>query len=137
MSNAGGFTHTHSLSDWQHDDVFLGDGHDRNERRTWIVVGVTAVMMVGEIAAGLMFGYMAFLADGIHMATHAGVIAIAAAAYAFARRHAGDKRFTFGTGKIGELAGFSSALILAVIAVLIGYESVFRLNAPTPIRFDE
>lgn len=129
--------HTHSLSDWQHDHVFLGVGHDRNERRTWIVVGVTAVMMVGEIAAGLMFGSMALLADGIHMATHAGALAIAAAAYAFARRHAGDRRFTFGTGKIGELAGFSSALILAVIAVLIGYESALRLTAPTPIRFDE
>lgn len=129
--------HTHSLSDWQHDHVFLGVGHDRNERRTWIVVGVTAVMMVGEIAAGLMFGSMALLADGIHMATHAGALAIAAAAYAFARRHAGDRRFTFGTGKVGELAGFSSALILAVIAVLIGYESALRLTAPTPIRFDE
>src|SRR3546814_9641824 len=94
-------------------------------------------MMVGEIIAGAMFGSMALLADGFHMATHAGALTIAAVAYLYARRHAHDARFTFGTGKLGELAGYSSAVILAVIALLIGFESVLRLTAPIPIQFNE
>src|SRR3546814_3723900 len=94
-------------------------------------------MMVGEIIAGAMFGSMALLADGFHMATHAGALTIAAVAYLYARRHARYARFTFGTGKLGELAGYSSAVILAVIALLIGFESVVRLAAPIAIRFDE
>lgn len=129
--------HSHSLSDWSHDHVFLGADHGRNERRTWLVVGITAAMMVGEIAAGIAFGSMALLADGVHMATHAGALAIAGLAYLFARRHARDPRFTFGTGKLGELAGFASAVILAVVALLIGVESVLRLAEPVAIRFDE
>ncbi len=129
--------HTHSVDPWRHDHVFLGADHDRNERRTWIVIGLTAAMMVGEIAAGAAFGSMALLADGFHMATHAGALTIAAVAYLYARRHARDARFSFGTGKLGELAGYSSAVILAVVALLIGYESVLRLTAPIPIRFDE
>ena len=100
-------------------------------------MGLTAVMMVGEIVAGVASGSMALLADGFHMATHAGALTITAAAYLYARRHAHDARFTFGTGKLGELAGYSSAVILAVIALAIGFESVVRLTAPISIRFDE
>lgn len=112
--------HSQSIATWRHDHVFLGTDHVRNERRTWIVVGLTAAMMVGEVIAGIAFGSMALLADGIHMATHAGALTITAGAYLIARRHAHNDHFTFGTGKLGELAGFSSALILAVVALLIG-----------------
>lgn len=124
-------------ADFGHDHLFLGADHERNERRTWLVVGLTAAMMAGEIAAGSVFGSMALLADGFHMATHAAALAIAGTAYLFARRHARNPRFTFGTGKFGELAGYTSAVILAVIAAIIGYESALRLIAPVPIRFDE
>lgn len=129
--------HTQSIDDWRHQHVFLGADHARNERRTWIVIGLTAAMMVGEIIAGAVFGSMALLADGFHMATHAGALTIAAVAYLYARRHADHERFTFGTGKLGDLAGYSSAVILAIIALLIGFESVVRLTAPIPIRFNE
>ena len=129
--------HTHSIEPWRHRHAFLGADHARNERRTWLVIAITAAMMVGEIIAGLAFGSMALLADGFHMATHAGALTIAAAAYLYARRHAEDERFTFGTGKLGELAGYSSALILAIVALLIGFESLVRLTAPVPIQFDQ
>jgi cation diffusion facilitator family transporter len=129
--------HHHTLHDWQHEHVFLGEHHDRHERRTWLVVGLTAAMMVAEIIAGTIFGSMALVADGWHMSTHAAALAIAALAYRFARRHAHDPRFSFGTGKVGELAAFSSAIILALIALLIGYESLVRLMAPVPIQFGE
>jgi cation diffusion facilitator family transporter len=99
------------------------------------VVALTAVMMVAEIVGGTIFGSMAVVADGWHMATHAGALAIAAFAYRFARHHAHDPRFTFGTGKVGELAAFSSAVILALIALAIGYEAVMRLATPVPIDF--
>lgn len=121
----------------RHDHDFLGANHHRNERRTWLVIGLTAAMMAGEIAAGALFGSMALLADGFHMATHAGALTIAALAYLYARRHARDPRFAFGTGKMGELAGFASAIILGVVALLIGFESLMRLGDPRPIRFDE
>jgi cation diffusion facilitator family transporter len=129
--------HTHSVDSWRHDHIFLGAGHMRNERRTWLVAGVTALMMFAEIVAGLAYGSMALLADGIHMATHAGALAVAGFAYLYARRHARDERFAFGTGKLGELAGYSSAMVLAVIAIMIAVESVGRLMAPVPIRFDD
>ena len=129
--------HSESYKSHQHDHVFLGANHARNERRTWIVIVMTAVMMVAEIIAGVMFGSMALLADGFHMATHAGALSITAAAYYYARRHANDPRFSFGTGKLGELAGYSSAVILAVVALGIGFESVMRLAAPVPILFDQ
>lgn len=103
----------------------------------WLVVGLTAVMMLAEIIAGTVFGSMALIADGWHMSTHAAALAISALAYNFARRHARDARFSFGTGKFGELAAFSSALILALIALLIGYESILRLLSPVAIRFEE
>ena len=120
-----------------HEHVFLGENHARNERRTWLVIGLTATMMVAEIVAGTLFGSMALLADGWHMATHAGAMLIAALAYLYARRQARSDRFTFGTGKVGELAGFASALLLAVIAVLIGWESAIRLYAPVRIDFQQ
>jgi cation diffusion facilitator family transporter len=129
--------HTHSIEPWQHSHVFLGARHDRHERRTWFVVALTAVMMVAEIIGGTMFGSMAVVADGWHMSTHAGALAIAALAYRFARKHARDPRFTFGTGKVGELAAFTSAVILALIAVAIGYEAITRLMSPVPIDYAE
>jgi cation diffusion facilitator family transporter len=129
--------HTHSLDQWTHEHVFLGDAHERNERRTWFVVALTFVMMVGEIAAGSLFGSMALLADGWHMATHAAALGIAGAAYLFARRQARNARFAFGTGKFGDLAAFSSAIILGMVAVQIAYESVLRLVHPVPISYGE
>ncbi len=129
--------HNHSIRDWRHTHVFLGAAHGKHERQTWVVVGLTAVMMIAEIVAGAVYGSMALMADGWHMATHAAALTISALAYRFARKHANDSRFTFGTGKVGELAAFASAIILALIAILIGYESAVRLFAPQPIRFDE
>jgi cation diffusion facilitator family transporter len=129
--------HSHTLNDWRHEHVFLGAAHDRNERRTWAVVALTAGMMVAEIAGGTLFGSMALLADGWHMSTHAGALGIAAFAYRYARRHASDPRFAFGTGKLGDLAGFSSAIILAMISLGIGYESVVRLFQPVTIHYRE
>jgi cation diffusion facilitator family transporter len=129
--------HSHSIDQWTHDHVFLGTRHERHERRTWFVVGLTAIMMVGEIAVGWLSGSMALLADGWHMATHAAALGIAGLAYLFARRQAGNLRFTFGTGKFGDLAAFSSAIILAMIAIQIAYESVVRLIHPVPIAYGE
>jgi cation diffusion facilitator family transporter len=129
--------HSHSLDAWRHDHLFLGADHDRNERRTRWVVALTAAMMAVEIAGGLAFGSMALLADGLHMATHAGALGVAALAYRYARRHARDPRFAFGTGKLGDLAGFASALVLAVVSVGIGWESVVRLLNPVAIAYDE
>lgn len=129
--------HTHSIEPWQHSHMFLGARHDRHERRTWFVVALTAAMMVAEIVGGTLFGSMAVVADGWHMSTHAGALTIAALAYRFARRHAHDPRFTFGTGKMGELAAFCSAVILALIAAAIGYEALMRLTAPVVIHFRE
>ena len=129
--------HSDSIDQWTHDHVFLGAQHARNERRTWLVVALTVIMMVGEIAAGSLFGSMALLADGWHMATHAAALGIAGLAYQFARQYARHTRFAFGTGKFGDLAAFSSALILLIIAVQIAYESVLRLLAPVPIAYGD
>src|SRR5947208_931204 len=129
--------HSHSIEQWTHDHAFLGEKHDENERRTWLVVVLTLVMMVGEIVAGSLFGSMALLADGWHMGTHAAALGIAAFAYRFARRHLGNAHFSFGTGKFGDLAAFSSAIILGLIAVEIAYESVLRLFTPVPIVYGE
>jgi|SRR5579862_2304707 len=110
-----------------HNHVFLGEGHEKNERRTWLVIVLCSIMMVAEIVGGLLFGSIALVADGLHMSTHASALLLAALAYSYARRHANDSRFTFGTGKLGDLAGFSSAIVLAMIALLIGYEALARL----------
>ncbi|MBP2160346.1 MULTISPECIES: CDF family Co(II)/Ni(II) efflux transporter DmeF [Asticcacaulis] len=120
-----------------HDHVFLGRAHDANRRKTLWVVALTAVMMVGEIIAGYLTGSMALLADGFHMATHAGALGVTAAAYAFARKHAHDRAFSFGTGKVGDLAGFASALVLGMIALGIAWESLWRLFEPANVAFTE
>jgi len=120
-----------------HEHHFLGEHQHTHERRTWAVIALTAAMMVAEIASGLLFGSMALLADGWHMASHASALGITALAYAFSRRQIDNPRFTFGTGKVGDLAGYSSALLLALIALLMAYESAERLVHPVPIRFDE
>jgi cation diffusion facilitator family transporter len=125
------------MSTTSHSHVFLGEGHDKNERRTWTVIALCAAMMVAEIVGGLLFGSIALVADGLHMSTHASALLLAALAYRYARRHADDPRFSFGTGKLGDLAGFSSAIVLLMIALLIGYEAVARLMAPVPISFNE
>jgi cation diffusion facilitator family transporter len=129
--------HAHSLERWRHEHVYLGPHHRRNERRTRLVIALTLAMMALEVTGGLIFGSMALLADGWHMATHAGALALTALAYAFARRHAESARYSFGTGKVGDLAGFSSGVLLGGVAVLIGFESLARLIAPTAILYDE
>jgi cation diffusion facilitator family transporter len=120
-----------------HDHYFLGAGHVRNERRTWIVIGLCSFMMIAEIVGGWLFGSIALVADGLHMSTHASALLLAALAYSYARRHATDPRFTFGTGKFGDLAGYTSAIALAMIAIMIGCEAVSRLIAPVAIHFNE
>jgi len=129
--------HSHSLSHWAHEHTFLGARHDQRERRTWSVVVLTAAMMILEIVGGTVFGSIALVADGWHMGTHVLALAIAGLAYVFARRHVNDPRFSLGTGKFGELAAFGSAVILAMIALGIGYESVLRLLHPVAIHFRE
>lgn len=120
-----------------HDHSFLGADHDANARRTWLVIGLTAAMMAIEIVAGTIFGSMALVADGWHMATHAAALFIAALAYVLARRQSRNARFTFGTGKFGDLAGFASAIVLALIALLIGWESALRFFSPVTISFPQ
>jgi cation diffusion facilitator family transporter len=120
-----------------HSHAFLGTGHQENERKIWGVIALCGVMMAVEIVGGSLFGSLALVADGLHMSTHAGAMLIAALAYTYARQHIGDARFVFGTGKLGDLAGFSSAIVLAMIAVLIGYEAVSRFLVPVPIHFRE
>ncbi len=129
--------HSHSITPWTHGHAFPGAHHRTHERRMWSVVALTAVMMVAEIAGGALFGSIALVADGWHMATHVAALAIAGLAYLFARRHADDARFSLGTGKFGELAAFASAVILGMIALGVGYESVLRLIHPVAIRFGE
>ena len=120
-----------------HGHVFLGEAHEKSERKTWAVIWLCGFMMVAEIIGGLLFGSIALVADGLHMSTHAGALLLAALAYTYARKHANNADFTFGTGKLGDLAGFTSAIVLAMIALLIGYESVSRIFAPVPIHFAE
>ena len=116
---------------------FSEQAHARNERKTWTVIAICAAMMVAEIVGGLWFGSVALVADGLHMSTHAGALLIAALAYTYSRRYAGDERFVFGTGKLGDLAAFTSAIALAMIALLIGYESLSRFFTPVPIAFNQ
>lgn len=119
------------------DHIYLATSHERNAKRTMWVVWLTAATMIVEIVAGWMTGSMALLADGFHMATHAGALAVAAAAYRYARIHARDARFTFGTGKVGDLSGFASALLLGVVSLGIGVESVMRLFEPIKVDFGQ
>ncbi|MCL6653996.1 cation transporter [Agrobacterium rubi] len=129
--------HPHPHPHGTHSHVFLGDNHERNERRVWAVIGLTTAMMVAEIAAGSWFGSMALTADGWHMATHAGAMLISALAYLYARRQIKNARFTFGTGKFGDLAGFASAVVLGVAAIMIAWESLLRFFAPVEIDFNQ
>src|SRR5215469_8887133 len=129
--------HTQSIGDFRHSHVFLGEAHERNERKTFAVIAVCAAMMAAEIAGGLWFGSIALIADGLHMSTHAGALLIAALAYTYSRRYAHDERLTFGTGKFGDLAAFTSATVLAMISLLIGYESIDRFFNPVQIAFNQ
>jgi len=129
--------HSSDLSAWRHDHLFLGTSHRRNERKAWIVIRLTAAMMVVELIAGSIYGSMALIAEGLHMLTHVGALGITALAYLYARQHAGNPAFTFGTGKFGDLAGFTSAIVLGIISLLIAYESITRLFEPVNISFDQ
>jgi len=129
--------HAHNHDAWTHGHIFLGHGHGQAERRTRLAATVTVVFMVVEIAAGVLFHSMALLADGVHMATHVGALGLAAGAYFLARRHAANTRFTFGSGKFGDLAAFSSAIILGLIAFGVAYESIERLLWPVAVRYSE
>ncbi|MCK6556459.1 CDF family Co(II)/Ni(II) efflux transporter DmeF [Candidatus Binatia bacterium] len=129
--------HFHDVAPWAHNHNYLTAAHVRSERRTWQVIALTGAMMVVEIAAGSVFHSMALLADGWHMASHTSALGIAAFAYAFARRHVDDPRYSFGTWKVSVLGGFASAVVLAVIALLIAWEAGGRLWAPQSIGFNE
>jgi cation diffusion facilitator family transporter len=133
----GASSHHHSRLNNRHNHIFLGQNHQRNERRTWAVIAVTTAMMVVEIVAGHLFGSMALTADGWHMSTHAGAILVSALAYSLARRHASNHRFTFGTGKFGDLAAFASAMFLGLVAIIIAWESAWRMLEPVSINFSE
>lgn len=125
------------LSRFGHAHAFLGEDHEKNERRTLLVVAITAAAMVVEIVAGWAYGSMALLADGFHMATHAGAIGVAALAYRIASHRAADPRLAMGAGKVGDLAGFGNAVVLGVVALLIGWESLSRLASPQPVAYAE
>lgn len=128
--------HIHTLAQWQHPHDFAGD-FDRAEKNTTRVVLLTSAMMVVEIVAGTLFGSMALLADGWHMGTHVAAFGITLFAYRYARRHADNPRFAFGTGKVGVLAGFASAVALAVVALVMALESVVRMVEPQPIHYNQ
>lgn len=128
--------HTHDIEFRRHDHSFGQEQVRAGERRSKLVIVLTAVMMVAEVAAGLAFGSMALLADGLHMASHATAIGITVVAYVYARRHAFDPRFSFGTGKVNALAGFGSAVLLVGFAAVMAWESADRLIHPVAIAFD-
>ena len=128
--------HSSTLDQWQHHHIYKIE-NPRGERRTWLVIIITVTMMIIEIGAGYLFGSMALLADGWHMGTHAAALSITVFAYRYARRHADNPIFTFSTGKVGVLGGFASAVVLGVVALLMGGESIRRLFAPVSIQFNE
>lgn len=134
MSGHGGTGGHHP---WRHDHSFGQHEVRAGERRTLIVIAITAVMMVVEIGAGLVYGSMALLADGLHMASHTAALGISAFAYAYARRHARNAEFSFGTGKVNALGGFTGAVLLAVFALLMAWESLRRFLEPVDIAFDQ
>lgn len=129
--------HEQNLHPWQHTHDFGQDRKRPGEGRTVFVAVLTAAMMAVEIAAGLAFGSMALLADGLHMGSHAVALGIAVFAYVYARRHAHDTRFSFGTGKVNALGGFTGAVLLALFAAMMAWESVERLLYPVPIAFNQ
>jgi cation diffusion facilitator family transporter len=123
--------------DTSHQHVFLGAKHAAVERRAWAVIVLCSTMMVIELGGGILFGSLALVADGLHMSTHAMAMIIAAIAYTLARKRAADSRFSFGTGKFGDLAGFTNAIVLVMIAGFIGYEAITRILAPVAIAFGQ
>ncbi|MFC7051803.1 CDF family Co(II)/Ni(II) efflux transporter DmeF [Hansschlegelia quercus] len=125
------------LAHFEHDHRFLGDDHVENARRATIVTGITAATMVVEIVAGWLTGSMALLADGVHMATHAGAIGVAAFAYRIAARRSEDPRLAMGAGKVGDLAGFANAIVLGLVALAIGFESIARILDPQAVAYGE
>jgi len=129
--------HTKTLAPWQHKHIFGQDRIRSGERRTLIVILITAVMMIAEIVAGLAFGSMALFADGIHMGSHMTGLGISFLAYIYARKHAYDQQFSFGTGKVNALAGYTSAIFLVIIALFMGYESVVRFIRPVTIEYNQ
>lgn len=129
--------HSEDLGAWKHEHTFGQEKKRPGERRTHIVIALTAVMMVVEVGTGLAFGSMALLADGLHMASHACALTISALAYFYTRRHARDSAFCFGAGKINALGGFTGAVLLGVFAALMGWESIARLLSPVSIAFNQ
>ena len=127
--------HDHGI--WTRDHVFLGQGHSRAENRAKWAAIVTAVFMCVEIVCGLAYHSMALLADGAHMATHVGALGLAAGAYWLARRHSGSGRFTFGSGKFGDLAAFSSAIVLGITALVVAIESIERIVTPAAVQYGD
>ena len=127
--------HAHGI--WTRDHVFLGHGHSSAETRAKWAAIVTAVFMVVEIVCGLAYQSMALLADGAHMATHVGALGLAAGAYWLARRHSGSGRFTFGSGKFGDLAAFASAIILGLTAIAVAVESIQRMVTPAQVQYGD
>lgn len=130
-------TDPHGHGIWTRDHIFLGQGHSRAETRARLAALLTGLFMVVEIGCGIAYGSMALLADGVHMATHVGALGLAAGAYWLARRHAGNTRFTFGSGKFGDLAAFTSAIILGLTALAVAAESVLRLITPGTVRYGD
>ena len=128
--------HEEQMARWHHGHTFGQDQKQSGEKRTLIVVGLTLVMMVWEIAAGLIYGSMALLADGLHMGSHATALGIAAFAYAYARKNAASSRFSFGTGKVNALGGFTGAVLLAGFALFMVVESIDRFIHPVTISFN-
>ncbi|EXJ15048.1 CDF family Co(II)/Ni(II) efflux transporter DmeF [Imhoffiella purpurea] len=129
--------HAEHLHLWQHNHAFGQERRRPGEQRTLIVIAITLVMMLIEISTGILFGSMALLADGLHMASHAAALGIAAFAYVYARQHARDAEFSFGTGKINALAGFTGAILLALFALIMAWESLARMLQPVTIAFDQ
>jgi cation diffusion facilitator family transporter len=129
--------HSHNAQPWHHDHTFAQDQRRPGESRTLIVIGITAVMMVIELVAGVIFGSMALLADGLHMASHTAALGISAFAYIYARKNARNSAYSFGTGKVNALGGFTGAVMLALFAIFMAFESVMRLLNPVDIVFDQ
>ena len=129
--------HKHNIEDWSHDHTFAQDQRRPGESRTLIVIGITAAMMLVELFAGVLYGSMALLADGLYMASHAVALSITAFAYIYARRNAHNAIYSFGTGKVNALGGFTGAILLAIFALFMGFESVLRLINPVEIVFNQ
>lgn len=125
------------LEGWRHSHSFGQDQKRPGETRTFIVIALTASMMVVEIIGGIVYGSMALLADGLHMASHAVALGINAFAYIYARRHAHNSRYSFGTGKVNTLGGYTGAILLAVFAAMMAWESLLRLLDPVSIAFNQ